>query len=156
MNESAIATPGVYVNEISVLPPSVAQVATAVPAFIGYTEKAVDEKGIPLVGIVPTKIFNLKEYEQQFGKGVNETGITVDVVLTTTPSVTVSATAKITTPSVHNMYYAVRLYFHPLVRCIWIGALVMFLGGAISLSDRRLRVGAPRRASRAPSGVPAE
>lgn len=111
MNESAIATPGVYVNEISVLPPSVAQVATAVPAFIGYTEKAVDEKGIPLVGIVPTKIFNLKEYEQQFGKGVNETGITVDVVLTTTPSVTVSATAKITTPSVHNMYYAVRLYF---------------------------------------------
>jgi len=52
--------------------------------------------------------------------------------------------------------YAVRLYFHPLVRCIWIGALVMFLGGAISLSDRRLRVGAPRRALRGAAGVPAE
>ena len=40
---------------------------------------------------------------------------------------------------------AVRLYFHPLVRFIWIGALIMFFGGAISLSDRRLRVGAPAR-----------
>jgi cytochrome c-type biogenesis protein CcmF len=52
--------------------------------------------------------------------------------------------------------FAVRLYFHPLVRCIWIGALIMFIGGGISLSDRRLRIGAPSRASRAPSGVPAE
>jgi len=34
------------------------------------------------------------------------------------------------------------------VRFIWIGALIMFLGGAVSLSDRRLRVGAPGRARR--------
>ncbi len=52
--------------------------------------------------------------------------------------------------------YAVRIYFHPLVRCIWIGALVMFFGGAVSLSDRRLRVGAPQRALRGAAGVPAE
>jgi len=32
--------PGVYVEEISLFPPSVAEVATAIPAFIGYTEKA--------------------------------------------------------------------------------------------------------------------
>jgi cytochrome c-type biogenesis protein CcmF len=42
---------------------------------------------------------------------------------------------------------AVRLYFHPLVRLIWAGALIMFLGGMISLSDRRLRIGAPSRQS---------
>jgi cytochrome c-type biogenesis protein CcmF len=42
--------------------------------------------------------------------------------------------------------YSVRVYFNPLVRLIWIGALVMFVGGAVSLSDRRLRVGAPKRA----------
>ena len=42
--------------------------------------------------------------------------------------------------------YSVRLYFNPLVRLIWLGALVMFFGGAVSLSDRRLRVGAPKRA----------
>jgi cytochrome c-type biogenesis protein CcmF len=41
---------------------------------------------------------------------------------------------------------SVRLYFNPLVRLIWLGALVMFTGGALSLSDRRLRVGAPKRA----------
>src|SRR5262245_58922182 len=41
--------------------------------------------------------------------------------------------------------YSIRLYFNPLVRFIWIGAIVMFVGGAISLSDRRLRVGAPKR-----------
>jgi cytochrome c-type biogenesis protein CcmF len=51
--------------------------------------------------------------------------------------------------------YAVRLYFNPLVRCIWLGAVLMFLGGALSLADRRLRVGAPRRARRSPV-VPAE
>ena len=42
--------------------------------------------------------------------------------------------------------YSVRIYFNPLVRLIWLGAVVMFIGGAVSLSDRRLRVGAPRRA----------
>jgi cytochrome c-type biogenesis protein CcmF len=38
----------------------------------------------------------------------------------------------------------VRLYFKPQVLMIWLGALIMFIGGALSLSDRRLRVGAPR------------
>lgn len=52
--------------------------------------------------------------------------------------------------------YAVRMYFNPLVRFIWIGALVMFLGGGVSLSDRRLRVGAPGRARRLPAAAPAE
>ena len=42
--------------------------------------------------------------------------------------------------------YSVRVYFNPLVRLIWLGALLMFLGGGVSLSDRRLRVGAPKRA----------
>ncbi len=51
--------------------------------------------------------------------------------------------------------FVVRLYFNPLVRLIWIGAVVMALGGALSLSDRRLRIGAPRRARRT-TAVPAE
>lgn len=46
--------------------------------------------------------------------------------------------------------FAVRLYFNPLVRLIWIGPLIMFFGGALSLSDRRLRVGAPKRARTVP------
>ena len=40
----------------------------------------------------------------------------------------------------------VRLYFKPLVLLIWLGALIMFFGGGLSLSDRRLRIGAPQPA----------
>jgi cytochrome c-type biogenesis protein CcmF len=46
---------------------------------------------------------------------------------------------------------AFRLYFNPLVRLIWIGAVLMFLAGALSLSDRRLRIGAPVRSGRMPA-----
>ena len=44
---------------------------------------------------------------------------------------------------------AMRIYFHPLVSFIWGGAAVMFLGGLISLTDRRYRVGVPTPARRA-------
>jgi cytochrome c-type biogenesis protein CcmF len=40
----------------------------------------------------------------------------------------------------------IRLYYKPLVLLIWIGCIVMAIGGALSLSDRRLRVGAPKPA----------
>jgi cytochrome c-type biogenesis protein CcmF len=52
--------------------------------------------------------------------------------------------------------FVVRAYFHPLVRLIWLGTLVMALGGILSLLDRRLRVGAPSRSTRRPTvAVPA-
>jgi cytochrome c-type biogenesis protein CcmF len=51
---------------------------------------------------------------------------------------------------------AVRLYHKPLVLLIWLGCVVMVLGGALSLSDRRLRVGAPKPARPKPSLQPAE
>ena len=44
---------------------------------------------------------------------------------------------------------AIRLYYKPLVLLIWLGGVTMMLGGALSLSDRRLRVGAPRPAKAA-------
>ncbi len=50
---------------------------------------------------------------------------------------------------------AIRLYYKPLVMLIWIGAIIMMLGGGLSLSDRRLRVGAPKPAAR-PVLQPAE
>ena len=52
---------------------------------------------------------------------------------------------------------AIRLYHKPLVLLIWLGAVVMFLGGALSLSDRRLRIGAPKPAKTGrPTMQPAE
>jgi cytochrome c-type biogenesis protein CcmF len=50
----------------------------------------------------------------------------------------------------------VRLYFNPLVKWIWFGAVIMALGGGLSLSDRRLRIGAPRKARAAAAPAPAE
>jgi cytochrome c-type biogenesis protein CcmF len=44
---------------------------------------------------------------------------------------------------------AVRIYYKPLVLLIWLGAVVMVTGGALSLSDRRRRVGAPKPAKAA-------
>lgn len=44
-----------------------------------------------------------------------------------------------------NSGQTVRLYYKPLVSWIWAGASLMVLGGALSLSDRRLRIGAPLR-----------
>ncbi|MDP6352679.1 MAG: heme lyase CcmF/NrfE family subunit [Alphaproteobacteria bacterium] len=41
--------------------------------------------------------------------------------------------------------WSTRIYYNPLVPWIWLGAVVMALGGAVSLSDRRHRVGAPTR-----------
>jgi len=43
MNEASIQSPGVYINEVSAFPNSVVPVATAVPAFIGYTPQAMYE-----------------------------------------------------------------------------------------------------------------
>ena len=54
-----------------------------------------------------------------------------------------------------NGTWAVRMYHNPLVPWIWAGAIVMAAGGLVSLTDRRLRVGAPRKA-RAPAPAPAQ
>ncbi|HWM30438.1 MAG TPA: cytochrome c-type biogenesis CcmF C-terminal domain-containing protein, partial [Methyloceanibacter sp.] len=51
--------------------------------------------------------------------------------------------------------YTIRVYFNPLVWLIWFGAVIMFIGGAVSLTDRRLRVGAPKRADTKIVSVPA-
>jgi cytochrome c-type biogenesis protein CcmF len=52
----------------------------------------------------------------------------------------------------------VRIYHHPMVGWIWFGALMMAMGGAASLADRRFRIGAPARimAPPRPQMVPAE
>jgi len=44
--------------------------------------------------------------------------------------------------------WTLRILYEPLVFFIWLGSAMLILGGALSLSDRRLRVGAPQRASR--------
>ncbi len=53
--------------------------------------------------------------------------------------------------------YAVRVYIKPFANWIWGGAIIMALGGIVSLTDRRYRVAAGARRDAVPSGgVPAE
>ena len=87
-------TPGIYVEEISNLAPSVAQVATAVPAFLGYTENGYNGN------TVATRIDTLLDYTTKFG-GPNQSSFSVDMGLN------VSRTDKIN----FLMYYAVQMYF---------------------------------------------
>jgi len=72
-------TPGVYVEEISKFPLSVAGVETAIPAFIGYTQMAQRLSPNDLIG-VPTKIRSLLEYEERFGFGpsMDVTAVNID------------------------------------------------------------------------------
>lgn len=58
-------TPGVYIVEKSAFPSSVVEVATAVPAFIGYTETA-DNKGKSLTN-QPWRITSMAEFMSFFG-----------------------------------------------------------------------------------------
>ncbi|MDX2221608.1 MAG: heme lyase CcmF/NrfE family subunit [Rhodospirillaceae bacterium] len=52
--------------------------------------------------------------------------------------------------------FVARIYIEPFVPCIWYGVLLMGLGGIVSLSDRRYRIGAPRRVALPAGAVPAE
>jgi uncharacterized protein len=65
------ATPGVYIEEKSAFPNSAVPVATAVPAFIGYTEKAILNKKD--ITNVPTRISSFGEYQLYFGGGPTST-----------------------------------------------------------------------------------
>lgn len=67
MATAVLATPGVYIDEKSAFPNSAVPVATAVPAFIGYTQFAkLDNKDITNV---PTRISSFGEFLLMFGEG---------------------------------------------------------------------------------------
>ncbi|MCG7501107.1 phage tail protein [Tenacibaculum sp. Mcav3-52] len=109
---SAYKTPGVYVEEIVKFPPSVAQVETAIPAFIGYTERATNKVKGDLKGI-PTRITSMLEYETYFGGAKPETTIQVKIT-----DVRVNGANErnivVNQPSEREpflMYYSMQMYF---------------------------------------------
>jgi cytochrome c-type biogenesis protein CcmF len=101
---------------------------------------------------------------------VSEAGVPVGVMepskRTFTTRATTTTEAALMTRGLSQLYLSlgdvnddgsvsVRLYRKPMVLLIWLGAVVMALGGALSLSDRRLRIGAPKPAAK-PVAQPAE
>ena len=95
-------TPDVYVEEISVFPPSVAEVATAIPAFIGYTEKNI-HKGVEYNN-KPTVIKSLVDFEEIYGKGP---GIDVTEIKISTSNTVESVNKTLN----YYMYESIRLFF---------------------------------------------
>lgn len=97
-----LATPGVYIEEKSAFPSSAVQVATAVPAFIGYTEMALRENN-SLVN-KPTRITSLSEFHQFFG-GAPTTTFAVAADDATGFAVEVDVATKF------NLYRSMRIFF---------------------------------------------
>lgn len=107
---STYRTPGVYIEEIQTIPPAVAAVATAVPAFLGYTEDAA-------LAEVPTRITSLLEFEQLFGASP-PTQIDLDVTKRTTEAgallgvdVALDGGSLSDPVPTELMHYAVKHYF---------------------------------------------
>lgn len=88
---SSIKTPGVYVREINGFPPSIAQVATAIPAFVGYTKKGPTEA---------VKITSLLEYVEYFGGAPEPANVTINL-----------NTEYTVTESMFKLYNSLRLFF---------------------------------------------
>ena len=107
-------TPGVYVEEISVFPPSVAEVETAIPAFIGFTEFA-KKDGVDITE--PVEITSLKEYEQYFGwankEPVTSFELTVNEKQDSAGNATGFELSYKATPNIshYRLYYALQMFF---------------------------------------------
>lgn len=117
---AAYRTPGVYIVEKDAFPNSIVEVPTAVPAFIGYTQKA-DDKGKSLLN-KPTRLSSLSEFETYFGgppaakftlKEATDPTL-VDFTISD-PSATGADSAKkyVLTPSDgrYLLYYSLKLFF---------------------------------------------
>jgi phage tail sheath protein FI len=96
------STPGVYVEEISTLPPSVAQVTTAVPAFIGFTEKGEANQ--------PVRITSMLEFQTVFGSYYPEE-FSVDVVTDSVTGVKSITAVNRTSKDNFYLYYGMRHFF---------------------------------------------
>ncbi len=68
---AAMKTPGVYIVEKDAFPNSIVEVATAVPAFIGYTEFALNNNRS--LKNQPWRITSMSEFEKYFGSAPNAT-----------------------------------------------------------------------------------
>jgi len=91
----AYMTPGVYVEEIAALPPSVAEVSTAIPAFIGTTAKGRAET------VEVAQISSVLEYQERFGRA-SATEFTANADDSIAPAPLAPGKA---------LWYAINLYF---------------------------------------------
>jgi cytochrome c-type biogenesis protein CcmF len=126
-------------------------------------KQSVSLSGYELVfdGLVQRSGPNYRESAARFN--VREAGVPIAIMEPSKRSFTARATttteAALLTRGFSQLYLSlgdvnndgsisVRLYHKPMVLLIWLGAVVMAFGAALSLSDRRLRIGVPKPASK--------
>src|SRR4051812_36635215 len=98
--------PGVYVEEIAARFPSVSEVESSIPAFVGYTQRASRSEDNDLL-LVPTTVSSMLEFEQQFGSA-GAKGATVRLTLRKGAL----AVAGIDDPvECYPLYFAMQMYF---------------------------------------------
>lgn len=99
-------TPGVYIEEVTRLPPGVPALDTAIPAFIGYTEQAT-QQGASLLRVATT-VHSLLEYEALFGgPPVQKITLWLAAQAQDAPAQVVDATLE----QPFYLYDSVRLFF---------------------------------------------
>lgn len=99
----AHTNPGVHVEESPLVPLAIVEVPTAVPAFVGYTERAKEKTDDDLRN-VPTRIGSLPEFESRFGPGPR---VRVEEVALDDDGRFVSATIA----NDFHLHDSIRLYF---------------------------------------------
>lgn len=105
-------TPGVYIEEISTIPPSIAAVETAIPAFIGYTEIVEKDKSDKII-INPTRITSMLEFEEKFGGPFKEIiSVTIDDQLDNDKKIfSREINASISSTLTYFLYYSIKMFF---------------------------------------------
>jgi uncharacterized protein len=99
--------PGIYTEEISTVPPMIEEVETAIPAFVGYTARAVRRDTNDLI-MVPTKIGSMREFEMYFGYPFeNELVLKISAEDANRFRVTGYEESELK----YLLYYSIRIYF---------------------------------------------
>lgn len=99
--------PGVYIEEISTLPPVVAQVETAIPVFIGYTERAQKDASNDLI-LKPTRISSMLDFESYFGGPEDDD---IELTVNDVPGSDFKISSFSSEPMKYLLYFSMRMYF---------------------------------------------
>lgn len=108
---AAMKTPGVYIVEKNAFPNSAVEVATAVPAFIGYTEKAAN--GNESLEGKPFRISSMAEFHAFFGGSPTPIMALADAEQGQTPSLVIGEKKTILTRkgAPFSFYYQMLMFF---------------------------------------------
>ena len=127
-------TPGVYIEEISKLPASIAPVATAVPAFIGYVKNCAAEdlfKPVRIESWLDYVRYFGGPYDQSFDVELADNADASDVVITVTKNGDVP----------YTLPYQVQMYFDNGGGAAWVIPVDTYVSSAWSIDDIKLGTG---------------